>query len=163
MSLTDGWWEIKLLIKSQTSKADFNSMSIPEQLSSKVLGHKINRFLQYIPQRISIFTLKELCENYKITKMSITPERKVQFKWIYPRWASFLMLFNWIPSIATLFMPWWSLSPDPHVWVQAWVESRPGLNSGGLDLRIRLDSRLSWTLLLWQKSSWSGNLTCFCY
>ena len=38
------------------------------------------------------------------------------------------------------------------------MESWPGLKSGGLDLRKSLDSRISWTLLLWQKSSWSENL-----
>ena len=57
---------------------------------------------------------------------------------------------------------------DP--WVQApRFEPRPGWSLGldsnlrGLDSRIRLDSRISLTLLWWQKSSWSGNLTCFCY
>ena len=72
-----GWCEFELLLKSQNPQADYGSMIIPEQVLSKVFGHKMYQFLQNWPQRISIFTLKKCRENYKITKMLIMSEPKV--------------------------------------------------------------------------------------
>ena len=41
-----GMSEIKLLLKSKNFQADYGSMIIPEQLLTKVVGHRINQFLQ---------------------------------------------------------------------------------------------------------------------
>ena len=38
-----------------------------------------------------------------------------------------------------------------------------GLDSGGVESRISLDSGISLTLLLWQKSSWFEDLPFFCH
>ena len=54
---TVGWCEIKLLLKSQNRQADYGSMSIPEQLLSKVFGHRMYNFLQNLPQLFNISTL----------------------------------------------------------------------------------------------------------
>ena len=41
-----GWSDIKLLLQSQNSKADYDSMFIPEQLLSKVFTQRMFHFLQ---------------------------------------------------------------------------------------------------------------------
>ena len=47
-----GWREINLLLKSQNSQADDGSMTIPDQLSPKVFGHRMYQFLRNWPQQI---------------------------------------------------------------------------------------------------------------
>ena len=54
---TLGWCELERLLKRRNPQAYYGSMTIPEQLLSKVFGSKMYKFLQNWPQRIGIFTL----------------------------------------------------------------------------------------------------------
>ena len=46
------------MLKSKNSQADYGAMSIPEQLLSKFIGHRMCHFLQNWCQIIGILTLK---------------------------------------------------------------------------------------------------------
>ena len=73
-----GWCEIKRLLKSQNHQADYDSMSIPEKLVSTFLVIGCTNFCEICLKELAFLHCKNWREIYKITKILIIFERKVQ-------------------------------------------------------------------------------------